>query len=657
MPFNPSTSKVTTARGAGMPNQDNLNNPVSYNSESYNTFDRSNLRLMTQRFSDIHPFNCQMPVDGDVVRVRNRFDLSSYTMKSRVLTDMSFHMDHFSVPFSSIIPNTWRYFIRQPLKGDDLPDKAKPYFRPLSVFSDILNNVLDSGLYDDVEFKVILGVYALSVFAGNDSLLKSLGYSFPKSIADAVDQLVTDYFTYLIDEGTTGVKNGIIIELNGEATSVVLETVSDLFNFINDYSRGFYPQGVSGVFAADGQTPIRFDARDILQNFWDSFSVLVDKFMPTLDSRTICTLPVLAYNQIVSQYYSNSHVDDIYSGEMFLSNLLALADQEGYLVSFEINGVPVLSDVGSRDVFEHLLSRSITDQNFEVFFNLFTFKASLRYGDYFASSRLSPLAVGDFSAAVNDNKVSVIDVNEKLWYQRLANAVNRSQQEIYSYLWSMFGVKPERIAPQPNFICSESFNINNLTVENTGDIQFTESNSVSSRMASNQSKFMYEIFVDEPCVIIGLSSFQARYVYPDAIDKVFDMQDRFDYFNPYLQHIGDQEVKTHELTASASLYDENFAYQLRYAQFKYGSLSHATGAFAAGLLPSWALIWNNYAFRLGASFDSKLTPSFIRNHDADIDPLYLSLTGSNPASRFHFIIAIWNDEIANSKQQAYPSLV
>ena len=282
-----------------------------------------------------------------------------------------------------------------------------------------------------------------------------------------------------------------------------------------------------------------------------------------------------------------------------------------------------------------------------LWMNIFQFRSSLRYGDYFASCRLTPLAVGDVTAAVSNNAVSAVDMNTATWMQRFLNAVNRAVQDIYSYMQDMTGIKPERIMPQPNFCIHESYAIRGNEVENT-----TGSNTEAgvTTLLESRSSFEYTIFVDEPSVILGVSSYSVQYVYPAAVDRNFDLVDRFDWFNPFLQHIGDQDVKTHELDVNAALYSNIFGYQLRYAEFKFG-VSHAVGAFADGFLPPMAVIWKQ------KENDSVLSSHFIRNHNVDLDEFYSSLTSVNYADRFHFICVYDNEVLANSKQQAFPSLM
>ena len=197
MPNIPSKSLVTTPRGAGMVHQDGLNNAQPYNNEGYNTFDRSNVHQITQRFADIRPYNCQVPVDGDVIRNRNVFDLSTYTMKSRLLTRVRQHLTAFSIPISAIMPHTWEKVVKQPSHGSDIPSSAYPFWSLTDFLNLIKTQLTGTGLtsMDPVEAAYL--VIALSGMLGHDSLLKYLGYSSP--VADQVD----DLYASMVDEIVT----------------------------------------------------------------------------------------------------------------------------------------------------------------------------------------------------------------------------------------------------------------------------------------------------------------------------------------------------------------------------------------------------------------------------------------------------------------------
>lgn len=647
MPQTPSKSLVTTARGAGMTHQDGLNNSQSYNSQGYNTFDRSSLRLLTSRFADIVPYDCQIPVDGDVIRKRNAFDISTYTMQSRMLTDVKVSTDAFFVPLSAIMPNTWRLIVKNPIKGNDIPNNVYPYWN-FSEFiwavRDFIGDLSSSTPLDHFRF-----IIAFNGILGHYGLLKHLGVSTP--FADIADDLYANMvselnsFSYLL---TFKDRDGRSYQFG---TGVSL---SALCGLLDRYWKGEIEITSIGSFVPD--VTYAPPGGSSLSTVITAFSQLDSSAVRTIDMR-----PVFAYQMACAQFYSNSHIDDIYTGDMYLQNLAAFSSPQ----SFTLNGVHYFYDFASSYQLYFSLIEPLVNFDISTWFifasNIFALRSSLREPDYFVNSRLTQLAVGDFNISVNQNKVSVIDVNEREWYQRFANAVNRSPGEINQYLFNMFGVQRERIEPQPSFVVHEEFDLGQSQTENTGSAQVSDADSVTTRMGQALSRYMYEIFIDEPeGVVLSLFSTTAKYVYDKAIDKIYDTQNRFDMFQTLLQHVGDQEVKTHELDCNTP-YDQNLGFQLRYAQYK-NAISHCTGGFSRGVLPSWALIWPSAEITPSPVLSERivlnsLTPEFIRNHNDDFDKFYTSLTGMCPSERFHFIVKVFNAVVNNSRQQAYPTLM
>lgn len=640
-----------------MVHQDGLNNAQPYNNEGYNTFDRSNVHQITQRFADIRPYNCQIPVDGDVIRNRNVFDLSTYTMKSRLLTRVRQHLSAFSVPLSAIMPYNWDKVVQQPVKGNDIPSDVYPYWNLTNFLNKLSIQLTSTGLQamDPVEAAYL--VIALSGILGHDSLLKYLGYSSP--VSDEVD----DLYASMVDEIIT--KPYAIQYQDSNSNSYTLTGTAGLSAVMDLLERVW-----RGEFTI---TNFRYNGSIISSWTAISESVLLSKInsITTADGSTIRTVlmtPVFAYQMTCTQFYSNSHIDNLCTGRDWLNNLRAYVSSVlGASFVYSLNGVVRFYDLCSYYILIRTVNNSLNSSTlnfgtvtwFQFVSNIFALRNSLRVPDYFVDSRLEPLAPGNFDVAVNNNAVSVIEVNAKMWLQRLANAVNRSNSEINQYLYNMTGVQRQRIEPQPVPIVSETFDVHQQETENTGQAQVSDADAVTSRLSRTESKYMFEIMVDEPeTVVIWLQSFSAQYTYPNAIDKHFDLQDRFDIFNSFMQHVGDQEVKTHELDALTP-YGQKFGHQLRYAQYK-NSISIACGGFSRGVLDTWALMWPKY--QNGAAGNTvvvsdRLDSSFIRNHNGDFDKFYQSLTGKDPASRFHFICQFYNITANNSKQQAYPTLL
>lgn len=693
MPYNPSTSRAECNLHAGMVNQDSINDPRLSNNESYNSFDKTCIKLDTQLFDEIRVCYTDTAESGDVKRIDIMQDLRSPVLKSPLLTPVHMHRSFFQVPWSVIMPNTWEYVYRNPVKGEDIIfDDVAPLIK-LSSFFTFLNDIkrrMSAGALtaEYLDFFVRYVYFIWSAF-GRGSLPRQLKCrignlpvfatapsttGWPSDVTkfgefNDPDVLMEWLCALLLGEVVVPVSisdNGFSPEsiyTSGGALSVnlffsdastslrntyVCKSRGDVFNFLREYILHGIPGSlVTPTLSSDS-------------NIYPGLLSVLPTFL-TSTNKTYNLMPLIAYQCVVAQFFTNDHVDAVYSAKMWQQNALSSvlyrfsSSVPGPESSFTINGVDVPYDAYSGAILKYYFALDYNGADtsaillplFSYLQNLFLVGQSLRYGDYFTSARTQPLAVGDVTAAVNDSMVSAVDVNRALWSQRLLNAINRTKQSIYDYMQSLTGVLPARREPQPNFIITEDYRIGGMEVENTADNQ----GNIITLFRNTESKRAYDVYIDEPSFIIGVDYFSAAVVYPDARMKITDMQDRFDWFNHFMQHIGDQIIDRDELASQRSM-GIPFAYQLRYAEFKF-SISDACGGFLFddSQLDSWALQFhpeNGGMYTFGSMF--------IRNHNADFDNFFASLTAAD-SSRYHFIKFIYFRDMTNSKQQAFPSLL
>ena len=658
MPKNPS---VTGGRQdcnyhAGLVNQDSLNNPRSQNMESYNTFDKSNIVGETVLFDAITPFDMIPAIEGDHIRLRLNQDLRTYTLKSPLLTPVKQHQAYFQVPWRAIMPNTWEYLRRTPVSGEDVIwSKVAPMLNINTLVENIkgIPDVSDFAFATNSLKTMLRGVYILWSLASPSGLARRLALTVNIS---GIDKLVSDFHKSFIAFMKQSADPSVYIGFNGpdkEQYNYTLESLENFTNFWN-FVQDFVRYGVDGLITTASGTP---STPLSLPSF--SFSSGIDE--PFVD-----VMPLIAYQVICATYYTNDKIDDIYSAKMWQQSCMSLAYAHASLsdlsaddCTFSYNGIYVPYDAYSGFFMNIDVSgASLVPLNRYISYllPLFEIPASLRYGDYFTVGRTQPLGVGDVSAlvsggAIGSLSVSAVDVNTILWIQRFLNSVNRSKQKIVDYLQSETGIRPY-VNPeyQPNFICKETFNLGGLEVENTSENQ----GNVVTLLKNGESRFMYDVFIDEPSFVIGVETYSMQYMYAQATHKVYYMEDRLDWFNHFMQHVGDQAVEFRELFGIGNSMDANtFAYQLRYAQFKFG-ISRAVGAFASGDLPSWAAVLTS---RYAGQGVYHINSSFIRNRNVEFDQFYASLTAENPTQYFHFIRTVALGCYVNSKQQSYPSLL
>lgn len=679
MPTNPSLSRAECNLHAGLPNQDGINNPKLANNEGYNTFDMSSVRQDTMLFDEIRPIDMRPALAGDVKRLRNSHDLRTYTLSSPLLSDVELHRSYFQVPWSVIMPNTWEYALRTPIQGEDVVQSDVFPVVDLNHLFGYLNKLLSSfsdwSIIMDILPTSSTPLYVTSWFCKVIYLFQSLfgRSSVPRLLKCRIPHDSLDFdviFGRLCTAISTHMGNNAASYTNTDGDEVIYSVTSphDVANLIREYT--LYGDGSAlnvGFVYFDTATeedyaPFVTAIRGIVFGD-DSSTQSFDIFRLFTKSYNYDLMPVIAYQCLCAQFFTNDKIDDIYSAKLWQQNALSFIRgrfvEMNNSATISVNGVSFECDAYSGYVLRTITSVDVLYDCFrylDYFQELVTIRQSMRYGDYFTSGRRQPLGVGNVNAPVVGNNVSAIDMNKSLWMQRFTNAVNRAKQSIYDYMESMDGVLPQRREPQPNFISSEVYSLGGQEVENTADNQ----GNIVTLLRNGESRYMFEVFVDEPSFIIGVDYFTTRYCYTDVSHRVAFLDDRLQWFNHFMQHIGDQAVELRELSGYSLPGGrdpmDSFAYQLRYAEFK-NSFNDACGGFLADdtQLKSWSLLFD---FDLESSrYGSHLNSAFIRNHNCDFDKLYSSLTGDNFSNYFHFIKSIRINDDTNSKQQSFPSLL
>lgn len=101
----------------------------------------------------------------------------------------------------------------------------------------------------------------------------------------------------------------------------------------------------------------------------------------------------------------------------------------------------------------------------------------------------------------------------------------------------------------------------------------------------------------EHCTIIGLVSIRADLNYQQGLHRMWSRRDRYDYFWPSLQHLGEQSVLNQEIYAAgdgAAGDEKTFGYAERFSEYRYFP-SHITGALRSShslTLDTWHLAQN-----------------------------------------------------------------
>lgn len=188
------------------------------------------------------------------------------------------------------------------------------------------------------------------------------------------------------------------------------------------------------------------------------------------------------------------------------------------------------------------------------------------------------------------------------WLERNARGGARYVEQLLSH----FGViSPDARLQRPEFlgggrqplVISES-----LSTVQTEDIP--QANMAGHGLSVGSRNFFKKRFTEHGYVI-GLLSVLPKTAYQQGIPRHMTRFDRFDYFWPEFQNIGEQEVKNKELYWDGTAGDNEgtFGYQSRYAEYKY-ACDTVHGEFKTNLA-----YWH-----MGRIFDSQpaLNEAFVR---------------------------------------------
>lgn len=636
---------------------------------SRSRFDLSYHNYITPSYGKITPFFSMEGVAGDQIPIRSSHKVRSYTMKSPLMSDVYMQKDFFAVPMECILPLNWQKIFANPVVGDDVnAEECNCVFDPSKILPADLQPIMN--LFDKSTWTSSNGrtfaeglnqILMLEKIVSKGSLFSLLGINLwsAYTLNAGTFSDTTNNYTYTLKPGSDfdDVIDGVLgylryltfkdkKQLNIAVKYIQLDA-SNMEGYTEEYKQ-FAPKDAEDYDYFE-------DCLDFCREHYLREFVIVgaEPNLSTTGFITIFKAPsenlniasLIAYQIICAHYFTNDRIDYIYSAELYRQMM------RGFILNyshdtFSYNGVDTLYDELSGHWINKLAT--VVKVNTEdltflkayyYFINLLGINNSLRYSDYFTGARLEPLAVGNTDIAVNANQVSVIDVTRNIQIQRFLNLVNKTGRKFEEYVGKLFGTYVAPDYHNPIYLGKIRDKVVSYETENTAEAQQSKQNSVTSTFSSTGNAFALEFDCDRPTIIIGVCSFDIPRVYCRTISRDALHIDRFDYYNPFLQFIGDQDVSNAELGYSRG--NLEFAYQSRHAEYK-TKYPICSGGFAKqNVLPSWQFVADLQAF---ASIDSgTLDSNYIRSRRSELDKFYVLLTGESPATRFHFICDFYND--------------
>lgn len=198
----------------------------------------------------------------------------------------------------------------------------------------------------------------------------------------------------------------------------------------------------------------------------------------------------------------------------------------------------------------------------------------------------------DLSSATS---ASINSLRQAFQLQRMLERDARGGTRYTEIIQSHFRVvSPDARLQRPEYLGGGSRRVNVDPVPSTS--QYVGEDSYVGDLGGlgyvNQSGIGFTKSFTEHCTLLGIINIRADLTYQKGIERMWSRQTRYDYYWPSLAHLGEQAVLNKEIYAQGtSADDEVFAYQERFAEYKYKP-SIVTGKFrsdATGTLDPWHL--------------------------------------------------------------------
>lgn len=623
-----------------------------------NSFPMSYQFANTFRFGHIAPFYFQHSPGGDEIPLYSKHDLNAPTLGSPLKSPVSMSKTYFAVDMKAIYPNTWNLQYVSPAKGSDVPSNARFV---VSNFLTLHKNLLTK-IQDYLSDKTA-ETFTLADFNQTIQYIFVLESIFSKgSLLSEFNIHLNQFLRFNYGGAAKGIDD--LIDSLGSLIGTVgpISSLADLYvtydGIYYSISMANYVEG--NIYTIDNVKYIVVSRRrffELLRNgavFSKYNSTIITQFLTFVQSLKFIdfvdfpiNLEILpAYQLGVAQFFSDSRIDDVFNAETYLSTFNQLLAFLSNSARFTYNGRTIYYDYFSSAVYTALFSYALPSEvvslnvgSFNHWLNyhknVFYHRRSLKFGDYFVSSRPSPIGVGNVQINTSSGSVSVIDITKNIQYQRFLNLISQSYHTVKDYARTVLGLDDagEVSYEIPEFISSREYPIRGMEIENTGDGQ-RDRNSITTllKTVENTQAFVYR--PKRPCIVIGVYTFDVRRLYTKSIDRMHMHEDRYDDFIPQLQYTGDQAIYLKELNP-ALITDSNqpFAYTMRYMEYKIRN-SYSAGD-AIGTLKTWFMN-NDDAF--GGDYGINISSDYIRSNPSDFDRFFTANTGFSLASNYHFII-------------------
>lgn len=612
-------AKDLNALQSGMVQQNAVNDPSVRVIRGKNQFPQSFQHPSTCLYGYVDPVAVMKGEVGDVIPYKFVTDLNTFTMKSPMKSEVKMYSAAFKVPMEAIYPRTYDILFSFAQKGDEVPqqspssavpsisDSARAIF-PLKSFLEYVLNSFNV-MYDDnlsfslsTYFRLIFllesvfsdgGIFAKMNIHTNNLLFSCFDIEENRYnllyFDDIIDNVIyprlvsflerasDSSFIYLLHES---VRND-----SDEGYPIYVPTTnSDLYGsrvLIDDFdSRAVYYCSIDRMFelirTGDWYSMSKRTSGEDFDNLVYNLSLYINFDASAQVPNALNIESIIAYQLACVHFFNNPKVDYLYNVDLWRRNLetFIFSYTDGRIPSFDYNGSSIMYDVVSHNCIENMIAAISDglDVGIDYFYHLFAYHRSLRYGDYFTGARPEPIGVGDINLEEDENgAISSLEVARRLQLTRLLHKVAITGPEHKDQIKYIFGGRiPDAPKDVPIRLSREEFTVEGFETNNTGAAQFSDSdpNITTTNLRLTDSKFMFEVEVDEPCWLVMVQYFEAHRIYANTIDRFAYHYDLFDDFVPDMQFIGDQDVKQSELLGIYGDQFSPFGYHLRNMEYK-----------------------------------------------------------------------------------------
>lgn len=673
-------------------------------------FDLSHRVCSTDVYGRVQPFLHFEAIRGDEITFGANTTLRSLTLQTPQMSKIFEQKDFFAVPMQAILPFNWDLIETQPVTGDDIDATLANCVLPVSITSSEISPFKSASTLTPEEKspRYLLRFFLYNLFFSDDSLAKRLGYNF-SSLIRAVTFQTQDNKVHSFDNWDEFV-DAFIDTLINDANMFQLPNVSDEEFFNGDlkvikvpefsrsgsstsidysYIRGYDKKGLirdwlrhytndAVYYYNTGSSDKNYDFIEFDASAATLFESVVVKFGFTNPGASVCiNMSYLAAYQIVcAHYYSNDKIDYVTTADLYRSSMFQLSASSASSPSprfFTWNGIRKQYDYLSGSYINNCVNTRLSlftahtfpkdtpyPYNYACDFSyiqaLMGYHRSLRFEDKLVNARKTPYSLGpSMEVTVKDNKANVVDITASIQAQRFRNLINKVGRSAKEQSGKLFGVSVAYDYHDPSYLGRFRREANIYETENTANVQFTAPNNITSniRLTSSGKGIHYEF--DRTTLVIGLTSYDMSRVYTDAMDRSILHINRYDYFLPQFQHIGDQGIPSCSLTFDTGDVPalSPFGYEVRNGEYK-SILDTCVGGFRK-YLKTWLNMYtpiskvasiNTVAVNNQPEFQ-RISSDFIRSYPAELDRFFLSLQHNTDCGSFHFIVENFNIVNAN----------